>query len=207
MRRLGVLVTGVLLVSVAPVRAQDDSRAEVSAGWRYYHATINSNVRPIEVAQPNDYSKGWYGDVAVNASEKFAIVGEAGGTYYKDRVSRPGTFVSTEESYDFKLYTFMGGVRVRAPQHAWFVPFGQVLFGGARNTVEDVRTLTITFGTPTTNISRQENTTSSPALALDGGFTVSAGWIGVRTMVGYVRMFDSADADAFRFSLGAAFRF
>jgi hypothetical protein len=28
----------------------------------------------------------------------------------------------------------MGGVRVRAPQIEWFVPFGQVLFGGERDT-------------------------------------------------------------------------
>jgi hypothetical protein len=161
----------------------------------------------LEVVEPNDYPEGWYGDVAVNASEKFAIVGEAGGTYLKDSFSRPSTFVSTNESYDLRLYTFMGGVRVRAPQHAWFVPFGQVLFGGVRDRREDERTTTISIGVPSTSTNRQESTTSSPALALDGGFTAAAGWIGVRTSLGYVRMFESADADVFRFTVGAAFRF
>jgi hypothetical protein len=184
--------------------AQDESRGEFSLGLRYYHGTINSVVDPIQVTQPNDYPKGWYADVAVNVSPKFALVGEAGGTYFNDDFSSPSNVVSIEESYDLTLYTFMGGVRVRAPQHAWIVPFGQVLFGAERDTSEDERRITV-FQTSST--SRREATTSSPALALDGGVTIAAGWIGVRTSVGYVRLFESADADVFRFSLGAAFRF
>jgi hypothetical protein len=204
MRRLGILVTGVFLMATGPAFAQDESRGEFSVGWRYYHATINSVVDPIQVAQPNDYPKGWYADVAVNLSPKFAIVGEAGGMYFSDDFSSPSNFVSIEESYDLTLYTFMGGVRVRAPQHAWFVPFGQVLFGGERDTSEEERRITV-FQSPST--SRQERTTSNPALALEAGVTVAAGWIGARTTVGYVRLFNSADADAFRFSLGAVVRF
>jgi hypothetical protein len=190
-------------MSAGSAFAQDESRGEFSLGWRYYHATINSVVDPIQVTQPNDYPKGWYADAAVNLSPKFAIVGEAGGTYFSDDFSSPSGIVTIEESYDLTLYTFMGGVRVRAPQHAWFVPFGQVLFGGEHDTSEDERRITV-FQSPST--SRREATTSSPALALDGGVTMAAGWIGVRVMVGYVRLFNSADADAFRFSLGAAFR-
>jgi hypothetical protein len=98
----------------------------------------------------------------------------------------------------------MGGVRVRAPQTAWAVPFGQVLFSGVRNTVTDERTTTVFQTTSTT---RQEETSSDPALALDGGVTVMAGWVGVRASVGYARFFGTADADAFRLSVGAAFRF
>ena len=203
MRRLGVLVIGVLLMLAGPAFAQDESRGEVSVGWRDYHATINSVLDPIQVAQPNDYTKGWYADVAGNVSPKFAIVGEAGGTYLTDTFSTTGV-VSIAESYDLTLYTFMGGVRVRAPQNASLVPFGQVLFGGERDWSKDERTITV-FQTPST--SRQERTSSSPALALDGGVTIAAGWIGMRASVGYVRLFNSADADAFRFSLGAAFKF
>jgi hypothetical protein len=108
--------------------------------------------------------------------------------------------VSIHESLDIRFYTFIGGVRVRAPQTAWAVPFGQVLFGGVR----DTRTFVV-FQTPST--SRQEATSSNPALALDGGVTVSAGRIGVRAAVGYARLFSTADADAFRLSLGATVRF
>lgn len=204
MRRLGVLVTGVLLMAAGSAFAQDESRGEFSLGWRYYHGTINSVVDPIEVTQPNDFPKGWYADVAVNLSPKFAIVGEAGGTYFEDGFSRTSGVLSIEESYDLTLHTFMGGVRVRAPQRAWLVPFGQVLFGGERDTSEDERRTTIFQSTST---SLREGASSSPALALDGGLTVTAGWIGVRTTVGYVRLFESADTDVFRFSLGAAFRF
>ena len=98
----------------------------------------------------------------------------------------------------------MGGVRVRAPQTAWAVPFGQVLFGGVRNTSVGERTITVFQTTSTT---RQEETSSDPALALDGGVTMAIGRIGVRASVGYARFFGTADADAFRLSLGAAFRF
>ena len=205
MRRLGVLVTAVVLMTAGSAFAQDESRGEFSLGWRYYHGTINSVVDPIQVPQPNDYPKGWYADIAVNASPKFAIVGEAGGTYFKDSYSSPSNIVSIEESYDLTLYTFMGGVRVRAPQHASVVPFGQVLFGAQRNTSEDEYRITVLQSPPST--SRRDATSSGPALALDGGVTVAAGWVGVRASVGYVRLFESADADVFRFSLGAAFRF
>jgi hypothetical protein len=101
------------------------------------------------------------------------------------------------------LHAFMGGVRVRAPQNPRFVPFGQVLFGGEHNS--SARELTNTFS-GRTSTSLIENGSSGAALALDAGVTASA-FIGVRASVGYVRLFGDADADAFRLSLGAAFRF
>ena len=48
---------------------------------------------------------------------------------------------------------------------------------------------------------------SNTVLALDGGVTISAGWLGVRASAGYARFFSQADADAFRVSLGAGRRF
>jgi hypothetical protein len=180
------------------------SRAEISAGWRQHHATITSVVRPLQVELPNDYPKGWYADAAVHVSEKFAIVAEAAGSRFEDTFEQPSTVVSIRESLDVEFYTFMGGVRVRAPQTAWAVPFGQVLFGAVRNTSVDERTITVFQTTSTT---RQEETSSDPALALDGGVTLAVGRIGVRASVGYARFFGTADADAFRLSLGAAFRF
>ena len=204
MRRLGVLVTGVLLMIAAPAFAQDTSRGEFSAGWRYYHATLSSVARPIQVQVPHNHPKGWYADASANLSPKFAIVGEAGGTYISDDFSSTTGAVSIHESFDLKFHTFMGGVRVRAPQIPWFVPFGQVLFGAERDTSTDERTLTVFQNTST---SRQARSSSNAALGLDSGVTMSVGAIGVRASVGYVRLFSEADADAFRFSLGAAFRF
>ena len=204
MRRLGVLVTGVLLMIAGPAFAQDTSRGEFSGGWRYYHATLSSVVRTIQVQLPNDYPKGWYADAAVNLSPKFAIVGEAAGTYFSDEFSSTTGPVSVRESSDLIFHTFMGGVRVRAPQIPWFVPFGQVLFGGERDTSTDARTLTV-FQNTSTN--RQNRSSSNAVLGLDSGVTMVVGVIGVRASVGYMRFFSQADADAFRLSLGAAFRF
>ena len=204
MVRGGLFATGVLLIVAGPAFAQDASRAEISAGWRQHHATITSVVRPLQVEVPNDYPKGWYADAAVNVSEKFAIVAEAAGSRFEDAFEQPSNVVSIRESLDVEFYIFMGGVRVRAPQTAWAVPFGQVLFGGVRNTSVDERTITVFQTTSTT---RQEETSSDAALALDGGVTLAIGRIGVRASVGYARFFGTADADAFRLSLGAAFRF
>src|SRR3954467_4335842 len=143
MQRLPVLVGRIVLLAGGPAFAQDTSRGEFSAGLRYYHATLSSVVRPIQVSVPKNQPKGWYADAAANLSPKFAIVGEAGGTYFSDESTSGAGAVSIHESYDLTLYTFMGGVRVRAPQLQWFVPFGQVLFGAERDNSSDERTITV----------------------------------------------------------------
>ena len=204
MPRVCLFALAVMFTAVAPAAAQDESRAEVSVGWRFYHATIRSTANSVTLPQPNDYPKGWYGDVAFNVSEKFAIVGEAGGTYHSDESERTTGPITFRESYDAMFHTFMGGVRVRAPQNAAFVPFGQVLFGGEHDTSEYLRSTT--FNQNTSSFT-QERSTSNAVLALDAGVTMSAGRIGVRTSVGYARFFRTADADALRVSLGATFRF
>jgi len=197
-------MTGALLMIAGPVFAQDMSRGEVSGGWRYYHATVSSVVRPIQVPVPKNYPRGWYADAAVNLSPKFTIVGEAGGTYVNDDFSSTAGSLTIAESLDVRFNTFMGGARVRAPQLGWFVPFGQVLFGGEHDKSTDERKLTFIQNTQT---SRQERSSSNAALALDSGATIAFGSIGVRASVGYVRLFSTADADAFRVTLGGVFRF
>jgi hypothetical protein len=205
-RRLGLLVPGVLLMVAGTAFAQDTSRGEFSGGWRYYHATLDNIVTIAGVDEPNDYPKGWYADVALHLSPKFAIVGEAGGTYFDDEASQTfGSTLSTTESADVTFHTFMGGVRVRAPQDPRLIPFGQVLFGGEHLSGANDRTITV-LQRPTST-SHWESSSSNAALALDGGATIRAGVIGVRASVGYVRFFGGADADMFRLSLGAAFRF
>jgi hypothetical protein len=202
--RVCLFALALMFTAVAPAAAQDESRAEVSAGWRFYHATINSAANSVTLPQPNDYPKGWYGDVAFNVSEKFAIVGEAAGTYHSDEMDRTTGAFRVRESYDATFYTFMGGIRVRAPQNAAVVPFGQVLFGGEHDTSEYERSTSFNQNTSSFTL---ENSTSNAVLALDAGVTISAGRIGVRTSVGYARFFSTADADALRVSLGATVRF
>jgi hypothetical protein len=211
MRRLVWLATGVLLLAAPSAFADDTSKGEVSGGWRYYHATINSAVSLGGTAPANDFSKGWYVDVSGNLSPKFAVVGEIGGTTQRDSQSQALGIVTTSESWDFELYTFMGGIRVRAPQNARLIPFGQVLVGGQRNKSSYERTTTFNIPNRPTPLPpttfEDERDTSSAALALDGGVTVSVGFVGVRAQAGYVRMFGATDVDAFRFSLGGVYRF
>ena len=205
MRRMATFLVGSMLLVAGPAVAQDTSRVEASAGWRFYHVDLSSTVTSIELAIPNDYARGWYADVAANLSPKFALVGEAGGSYHTADTSRTSGTVTFAEDVRVTFHTFMGGIRVRAPQRASLVPFGQVLFGGERDSSRRVRTTTIGQQTPFP--SEQEAGSSSAVLALDAGTTLAVGRIGVRAAVGYVRFFGEADADAFRLSLGGAFRF
>jgi hypothetical protein len=99
----------------------------------------------------------------------------------------------------------MGGVRVRAPQIKWFVPFGQVLFGGERDTSTHDRILTFRTGAP--SLIHRDADTSNPVLGLDRGVSIMAGPIGVPVSAGYVRFLRRADADALRVNLAAAVRF
>ncbi len=204
MRRLALLAVTVLLFG-RPALAQDASRGEVSGGWRFYHANRGNLPFMFDVKKPNEYPRGWYGDIALNLSPKFAIVGEAGGSYFSADAHRPSGSVTFDESAEVTFHTFMGGIRVRAPQNARLVPFGQVLVGGEHNASNDERTITFS-GRPSTSVS--ETSGSGAVLALDGGLTIAAaGSLGVRASAGYVRFFSKADADAFRLALGATLRF
>ena len=201
MRRLGVLVLGVVLIATRSASAQDTSRGELSGGWRYYHATFSGTTSAIPAS---NHRTGWYADAAFNLSPTLAIVGEAGGSYSSHDFTGTGTGLSVTVTSDVKFHTFMGGVRLRAPQVPRLVPFGQVLFGGEHDASINE---TVTTVAQRTSRSRREGSSSSAALALDGGATLALGAIGVRASAGYARFFGAADVDAFRFSLGAAFRF
>lgn len=205
MRGIGLAVVIVLVSVAGEAFADDSSRGEFAVGWRSYHALISSVVVPVQQPRPDDYPKGWFADVAAHVSPIFAVVGEAGGTYRRKRtVTTSGVVSSTEELSDITFYTFMGGVRVRAPQYPALVPFGQVLFGGEHDSSVADRTLTIGGNVFPTH---QERRTSSAVLALDAGITAATHVIGVRVSTGYQRFFSQADADAFRVNVGAVVRF
>ena len=203
MRRLGVLVLGVVVCAAGSASAQDTSRGEVSGGWRYYHATFSPTTATIP-----DHRKGWYADAAFNALPMLAFVGEAGGSYSSSDFANTVNGVTATATTDFKFHTFMGGVRLRAPFVPGIVPYGQVLFGGEHDATVSEQTLTVA---QRTERRRQDMNSNSAALALEAGATVMLGRIGVRASGGYARFFPTADfavnVNAFRFSLGAAFRF
>ena len=203
MRRLCVLVLGVVVSAAGSASAQDASRGELSGGWRYYHATLNPTTSTI----PN-HRKGWYADAAFNVSPVLAIVGEAGGSYSSSEFISTGIAATATITSDIKFHTFMGGVRLRVPFVPRVEPYGQVLFGGEHDATVSEQTLTVA---QRTERRRQERSSNSAALAFDGGATLVLGRIGVRASAGYARFFPTADfavdVNAFRFSLGAAFQF
>jgi hypothetical protein len=194
-----------IVTLAAPALAQDTSRGEVTAGWRYHHVTLSDIPLTSGVVTPNDYPEGWYADMAANLSPKFALVGEAGGTYHRDELTTTSGSLTTASALDIAFHTFLGGIRIRAPQRRAIVPFGQILFGGIRQSAESERSIQVGQGTP--SVSVREESSTSPVLALDAGVTLMAGPIAIRSSGGYARFFNTADADAFRFSLGAGFRF
>jgi opacity protein-like surface antigen len=112
------LTLAAFAVTAKPVAAQEP-KAELSAGYQFTHAAGDSGI---------NFPAGWYLDVAGNVKPMFQVVGEVSGAYKteSDDFDEFGTDVS------LKLHTFMGGIRVGSKANAKLVPFGQVLFGGAR---------------------------------------------------------------------------
>jgi hypothetical protein len=190
---------GLVLAFEGSAFAQD-RKTEVSAGWRYYHSEDTS------------YPKGWYADLAArltpsDVTPTFAVVGEVGGTYKSRDDSRTIGGVRYTGSADFSVHTFMGGVRVSAPStNPRIVPFGQVLFGAARQKT----TVDLSAAGPGTGTLRfsDEASNTDAALALDGGVDVSTGGaLRVRAAAGYFREFGDSDSNAFRASVGVVLPF
>jgi hypothetical protein len=204
MRRIGLAI-GVCVALAGSASAQDANKVELSGGYRYYHATLPTVYRPSDFERPNDFSKGWYFDVVTNVSEKFAIVGDVGGSYFsKDFARTSGSFASNEV-FTFSLHSFAGGLRIRAPQKPALVPFGQILFGGQHHGSKDERTSR--FGTSAPSTFTTKTGTSGAMLTLESGVILTAGPIGIRAATGYSRMFGKSDADAVRLSVGAVYGF
>jgi hypothetical protein len=134
-----------------------------------------------------------------------AIIGEAGGSYYSSDFTGAGGTTSLTVTSNVNLHTFMGGVRVRASNVPRLVPFGQILFGG-EHTTNSNETVTVQ---QTTSRIRRDFASTDAALAFDAGATfVVRSRVGVRAAAGYAHFFaPDIDLNAFRFSLGAAFRF
>ena len=200
---LGLMVA---LGSSSAAAQQVQDRVEIAGGWRFYHSQYRTPGSPfVSVVLDNDAPKGWFADTAVKLSPKFALVGEVGGTYQEASSRRTSGVITFRETADVRFHTFLGGARVLAPQHSWFVPFGQVLYGWQRDRIVTERSTSISNLPP--SVSTFAGTTSDRVLALDGGATVGWPRFGVRASLGYARFFGAADLDALRLSVGASTRF
>jgi hypothetical protein len=189
-----------LVLTIAGSAFAQDRKTEFSGGWRYYHSEDTS------------YPKGWYADLATNltpadVTPTFAVVGEVGGTYKSRDDSRVIGGVRYTGSADFSMHTFMGGLRARvASTNPRVVPFGQVLFGAARQKTS-IDLSAAGPGTGTLSFSDEESNTDA-ALALDGGVDVDTGGsLRVRLAAGYFHVFGDSDSNAFRASVGVVLPF
>jgi len=177
MRRAVSLVIGVLLLSCGTALAQD--KGDVSGGYRY----LRSEGESIK--------KGFYFDVTGHVTDMFSIVGEVGGSYLSDSE----TFGGVTAEATGKIHTFAAGVKLRASKVSPnSVPFGQILFGGGRASVE-AKVAAVTL---------LDESSSDPIMHLSGGVDVSGGGpIGVRVQVGWLRVFEDDASNIFTFSVGA----
>jgi hypothetical protein len=177
MRRVVSLVIGVLLLSCGTALAQD--RGDVSGGYRYLRSEGES------------ISKGFYVDVTGHLTNTFSIVGEVGGSYKSESETAFGV---TAEA-NGRIHTFAAGVKLRASMvRPNVVPFGQVLFGGGKASIE-AKALGVTVF---------DESSTDPIMHLSGVVDVSGGGpIGVRVQVGWLRVFEDDASNIFTFSVGA----
>ena len=178
-------IFGVMVLGVAgSAAAQDTPRAEVSAGYQFFTGKGEDEVEDWE-----NFPAGWYADVAGNLTPMLGVVGQVSGNYK--------TIEETDADIDFKVHTFMFGVRASSPGRVR--GFGQFLVGGVNLKASDA------FGSASE---------TDLAIQLGGGVTVlGANNIGFRAGVDYLRFFGSdegelsggEDVNGFRFVVGVVF--
>lgn len=118
MKRL-VCLFGMVLLFGAAAAAQETPKVDVFAGYSYVRAN------PATSGADSFSMHGGSASLAWNVNNWLGIVGDFGG-YHTGEIS--GT------SVDATTYTYLFGPRVSYRKHDRFTPFGQVLFGGARQT-------------------------------------------------------------------------
>ena len=181
MRRVTTLVIGSLLLATGTALAQD--RGDVSGGYRYLRSEGES------------ISKGFYVDVTGHLTNVFSIVGEVAGSYKSESETAFG--ITAEASG--RIHTFAAGVKLRASMVSPnVVPFGQVLFGGGKASIEAKASGVTVF----------DESSTDPLMHVSGGVDVNGNSpVGVRVQVGWLRVFEDDASNLFTFSVGAKIRF
>ena len=180
-RALAVLV---LALGIAgPALAQDQRKAEVSAGYQL----LVFNGEDID----ETFSRGWYADVSGHIGPIFAVVVQVGGSYKSLEETETFGGVTSTVTASLKLHQFMGGVRV-GPRRAAVSPYAEFLVGGINGSA-DVEGSVVGGGQTFFSTSESESSTQF-ALQFGGGVTVwlSKG-IGIRGSVGYLRIVAEED--------------
>lgn len=182
-RSLGAGILCLIVIGIArPAAAQDAPKGELSGGYQFF-----SGKGEGEDEEWEKFPKGWYVDVAGNATNSVGIVGQVSGNYKH----------FDDDDFDFKIHTFMVGVR--GSSQGQVRGFGQFLVGGAN----------LKGGDNTDSVSETDL-----AIQLGGGVNVmGSGSVGLRVGADYLRIFAKDDGDlsggedvnGFRFVVGVVF--
>lgn len=170
----------VMLSMALPATAQDAARVELSGGYNFLR------LFDEDLGDEKNFAGGWYGEVAGNLTDMFAIVGQVGGNY------KTLTFDNTD--FDFNLHVFSAGVRVSSRTHQRVVPFAHILGGGVRSSLKG---------------GGEEESWTDGFLLIGGGVNVMPNArVGIRLGADYVRAFTEDEGlNVFRFAAGIVLPF
>jgi outer membrane immunogenic protein len=167
-----IFLAGLILMTTAASRAQDTPAAEVSASYSYLRFGLSNGVN----------QNGASVSVAGNFNHWLGLAADVGG-YHK-----------SQGGVTFNTYTYMGGPRFSYRKSGRVVPFAQVLFGGARGSLN-------AFGA----------SGSSNGFAYSAGGGVDLGLtrhLALRPQLDYIGMrFSCNTVNTVRGSIGIVFRF
>jgi hypothetical protein len=139
-------------------------------------------------------------------------VGDVAGAYTHIDESSP----TREMDVDFRLYTFMGGVRFSNRRHSRIVPFGQVLMGVVAGSIEGTSTLYNLDRSFVVVLDESKKAAATFAIDLGGGMTFQIGdRVGLRASGSYLKptkrpfkpQLVDVGASGIRFGAGVVFRF
>jgi len=117
--RLSAVV--LILVSTSVVSLGAQSRVEVAGAYQFMRdQDIAKNDKDLSA----NFPAGWMASAGVNLWHSLAAIGEVSGS--SKTLSIPG------DKPKLRVYTFMGGPRLRRAGRTRINPFAQVLFGSAR---------------------------------------------------------------------------
>lgn len=185
--------------------AQDVPRAELSAGYQFLSLKSAGDTGD---GFDESLGKGWYADVAGNLGRSFAVLFQVSGNYKTFEETETFQGVTSTVTVDFKVHTFMGGVRVSARPNRTVAPFAQFLVGGVNGSADVSGS--VTGGGQTFFSSSSSDSSTDLGIQAGGGVNI---WLsekfGVRVGADYLRVFGDEDVDlnAFRFVGGAVFGF
>ena len=147
--------------------AQDVAKVEVSGGWNYMAVKSNADE------DWTHFSKGWYGDVAVNLSGMWAVVGQVSGGYK--------TLPDVGGPIDVRVHPYVFGIRASARRNPKVSPFAQFLAGAT--------SIKATQGS-------DEISDTFPTLQMGGGANIKVSEnLGARVSADYFRILDRNDSE------------